>query len=187
MDDATSHRIEERIIPLSRKKIVLIILGSLAFVGLGIWMWGHASGTSMAEGILLRVISVLSIGFFGLCGIYGCVKIFDSKPGLIIDQEGIIDSSSAAAVGRVPWSEITGVTISEISGQKFLTIHVTDPEKYMERGGAMTKRMHRMNLKMTGSPINLSSNALGIDFNELCQILSVSLDAAQKTKPFDII
>ena len=61
-----------------------------------------------------------------LAAIYGCIKIFDSKPGLVIDAEGLIDNSSAAAAGRIPWTDIGGVNVFTMHRQRMLTIELRD-------------------------------------------------------------
>jgi hypothetical protein len=47
-----------------------------------------------------------------------------------------------------------------------LIIMVSDPQKYVDRGNALKRRLNQANYKMCGSPIAISSNALKIDFPE---------------------
>src|SRR5262245_52976861 len=96
----------EVVIRLNRSKIALLIAGAVALVGTSFWIWSIAETTT--DPFEVKCIAVAGILFFGICAVYGCIKLFDDKPGLVIDAEGIVDNSSAAAAGRVPWSDVTG-------------------------------------------------------------------------------
>lgn len=169
--DATS----KIMIPLSKGKIALLLLGSVGFVVLSLWLWSVADTQALAS-LFLRLLAVSGIAFFGLCGIFACIKLFDGRPGLIIDDEGIVDNSSAAAVGRIPWNEITGIRVSEISGHLILTIDVIDPQKYLKRSHFLVRIMNAGSVSMVGSPINISVNGLNVNFDELEQILTAAFE-----------
>nr|WP_315475912.1 STM3941 family protein [uncultured Undibacterium sp.] len=120
--------------------------------------------------ILVHGIGVISIVFFGLCGLFGVRKILDKKPGLILSSSGIVDNSSGVSAGLIPWSEILGFDIFEVQKQKTLIVKVTKPERYIEVGGSVRRMLNRMNFKLCGSPIAITSNSLQIDFDELLDI-----------------
>lgn len=164
--------IVETVIPLSKRKIVLLLLGCGAFVAGSIWIGYIADAQQRYNPLLMKGAALAGASFFGLCGIYGCIKFFDGRPGLILDAEGIVDHSSAVAAGRIPWSEITGLKVSEIAGQRFLTIKVVNVQKYVERGSILKRMLNRANTKMVGSPINISANALRMSFDELLRVLT---------------
>ncbi|MCB1100033.1 MAG: PH domain-containing protein [Verrucomicrobiae bacterium] len=71
----------------------------------------------------------LSIIFFGGCALVAIAQIIDSRPRLIIDDEGILDRT--LRVGRIPWSEIQGAYIRTISGNDFICLEVRCPEQYI--------------------------------------------------------
>lgn len=170
----------EIIVPLSKGKIGLIVLGSVAFVTACVWIWSIADSQTRRDPGFLKVIAIVGALFFGLCGIYGLWKMFDSRPGLIIDDVGIVDNSSGVAAGRIPWDEIEAITVSAIAGQRYLTVMVTDQQKYIERGSFIQKRLNASSSKMNGSPINISSNSLKINFDDLVGLLTSEL-IKQKT------
>jgi hypothetical protein len=156
---------DERTIPLSKFKIVILMLGAWSFVALGIWMltWDNPKE---------QLIGGLSVAFFGLCGLFAIWKLLDKKPGLILNSAGLVDNTSAVAAGMVPWSDISGLALLEIKHQQMLVISVKDPQRYIERGNAMVRAMKRANHRMCGSPVVISSHALKIDFDELQALLS---------------
>jgi hypothetical protein len=156
---------QEVVIPLSKKKAALLIAGAVAFVSAAVWIWSCADGTT--DAVTVKWLAAIGAGIFGICGVYGCFKVFDDKPGLVVDVQGIVDNSSAVAVGRVPWSDISAITVGSISHQRFLTIHVHDPRKYIAGGGFVRRWLNAANAKLTGSPINIASNSLALSFDEL--------------------
>ena len=158
---------EEIIIPLSKTKIMLIVFGALVFVAIAFWLLTIADTQTRYPSIYVTVIGWAGILFFGLCGLFGFKKLKDNQPGLIINSQGIIDNSSGVAAGFISWSEVTDLKIAEIQGQKFLTFIVADPQKYMENVNPLLRWIHQANLRMFGSPIQISSNALKINFDKL--------------------
>ena len=172
---------DETIIEVSKGKIVLVILGSCVFVALGLWLLSFdaeavRSGRSFRpfgnDPLIARVFGGVAVGFFGLCGLYGVKKLFDRKPGLVFNASGIIDNASGVAAGFIPWSEVVGTAIFEVNGQKTLIIGVADPQKYVERGGALRRALNKANYKFSGSPISISSHALDIAFPELLSLFN---------------
>lgn len=167
---------DEKIVELSKTKITLAILGSAAFVAIGIWMLSldEASIRSSRSFRLfwnnpmyVQVLGLLSILCFGLVGLFFFKKLFDKKAGLVFSNSGIVDNASAAAAGFIPWSEVMGADIFEMAQQKMLIIHVRDPQKYVDRGNAVKRKLNRANYNMCGSPIAISANALKINFADL--------------------
>jgi hypothetical protein len=170
----------EKVIELSKIKILMLISGACVFVAIGIWMLMLDSGDIASQRRfnsppIIYGIGAASIVFFGLCALFGIKKSFDKKPGLVLNSAGILDNSSGVAAGLIPWSEITGFSIFEIQKQKTLIIHVIHPEKYVASGGSIKRSLNRMNLKLCGSPIAISSNSLKIGFDELLETCDVYL------------
>jgi hypothetical protein len=76
-------------IEFSKRKILLRALGCFAFVLLGIYLWHIAETQTNYPPVAVKIVSVLTIAFFGI----GCIllpyKILDKGPGLILDNYGI--------------------------------------------------------------------------------------------------
>jgi len=162
---------DELVIELSKNKIVLLIVGSCAFVALGVWMSVDAKSIApdlpIESPLLARGIGLVAILFFSLCGIFGIKKLFDKRPGLVLNSSGIIDNSSGLAAGFIPWEEILGVEEFQVYSQQMLIIEVRNPETYIARASALKRFLNRANYKMCGSPIAISSNTLKIDLPAL--------------------
>jgi hypothetical protein len=163
-------------IPLSKLKVILVIIGSLAFVGGSVWIWLVPAEQDPELRLALRFVAVFGSALFGLFGVYGSVKLFDSRPGLIIDGEGMVDNSSAGSIGRIYWNDITGIRVTNIMGQRIMTVDVKDPQKYIEQGNLISRMLNAANAKTMGSPINFSANTLRIKFDDLFRLVSESFE-----------
>jgi hypothetical protein len=169
------------VVPLSKRKVALIFLGSLAFVAVSIWMWSNADDFQPRYPPLFVKGAALFAGvFFAFCAIYSCVKLFDQRPGLVVDGEGIIDNSSGVAAGRIGWDEIVGLQVFQISRQRFLTVLVSDPKKYASRGPFFTRMANAASMRMTGSPINISASTLSLNFDDLVEMLTATFEKCGK-------
>jgi hypothetical protein len=172
-------------IPLSKDKLGLLLIASIAFVVGGIWIWSIADAQTRENPLYLKSVAVACASFFGLAGIFYCIKLFDGRPGLIIDGIGIVDNSSAVAAGRILWDEIIGLRVTGIAGQRFLTIDVIEPQKYVERCGFFQRMLNAANAELLGSPISISPNALNVNFDELVRMLTEAFErhkAASRTR-----
>lgn len=170
---------DETIIELSRTKLVLLVLGSCAFVAAGVWLLSFDAAEVRAgrsfrfffnDPTVVYGAGLASIVLFGACALYGVRKMFDRKPGLVLNSDGIVDNASAVAAGFIPWSEVVGAGVFEIQKQKMLVVGVSDPEKYIARGGALKRALNKANTGMTGSPVSISSTSLQTDFDELVSL-----------------
>lgn len=159
-------------IPVSKFKLVLLLLGAVGCVASAIWIFYLSRYEPVHILILVRTVSLFCIIFFGLCGLYSTKKLLNSNPGLVLDSAGIIDNSGAVSVGRISWQDLEGINITWIQGQRFITLYVTDPQKYLQRGGFLKRQVNALNYKLYSSPIHISANTLNISFNELIDLVS---------------
>ena len=172
---------DEKIIELSKTKIALGILGSFAFVIAGVWLLtqdGESIRTSSGFRLFFNNPAVayglgfLSIAVFGVLALFFFRKLFNKEPGLIFNSSGIVDNASAASAGFIPWSDVLGSQIFEMQRQKMLVIMVKDPQKYVDRGSAIKRKLNQANSNMVGSPISISATALKTNFSELQSVFN---------------
>ena len=154
------------------KSVVLGFLGSLAFVLIGAWM--VSSDPSVA------FWGYLSIVFFGLCAFVFAVQAFQRGPALIVNPDGITDRSTAVSAGFIPWADITGIGSGSMQGQHFIAIQVRDPEKYLNRGNALQRKLKRMNQRSFGMGIAIHTNSLDVETEELLGLLEGALEARER-------
>jgi hypothetical protein len=171
-------------IALSKSKIILLLLGALAFVTIGLWFvidppiikniyWGNPTKIAIA--------GYASIIFFGLCAFYFIRKLPDKRPGLIIDDKGIIDNSSGLSAGQILWSDIDDITVIEIHRQKLIMLHVKNPQDFISRQTSVLKRKGmEFNYKMYGTPLSITTNGLKTSFDSLLKLLTEQLEASRR-------
>lgn len=159
------------VIPLSKKKLVLLVLGAAAFVIVGAVFLLIAREESGFEALFLKILGWATVGFFGLALLIGLRKLADFRPGLVISDTGIEDNSSGISAGLIPWNEIQGIDVTSVNAQQFLTIYVVNPGKYIDRGNILRRIASRANMNFYGSPIQISANSLKTGFDELLALI----------------
>jgi hypothetical protein len=158
-------------IPLSKTKMVLTLIGSALFITAGVWFVSNPYEFHRAH-LLISIVGVVVIIFFGVVALYIVSKLFDTDPGLIIDDDGITDNSSMFAVGFVPWEDVTDINVIEVSGQKIIMIMVTDADGYIRRQpNALARRTASLNYRMYGSPVAISAHGLRSSFDNLYKLI----------------
>ena len=120
--------------------------------------------------LIVRSFGVVIVAFFGACGAFGIKKFFETKPGLILNSDGVTDNSSGASVGFIPWTDVRSIDTYEIRKQKMISIAVFNPEKYIEACKPVRKVLMKANYKLTGNVINISANSLEISFTDLLTV-----------------
>jgi hypothetical protein len=158
----------------SKKKIILVLLGTIIVVALGILfaIMPDVFETRRYGLLTTRVAGIGCILIFGFCCIASVKKLFDKKVGLVIDSNGITDNSSGTSVGYIPWKDIIGIEIFIIHGQKIIAILVNNPDEYISRQkNLFRQKTLEWNYNLCGSPISLSANTLICKHNELERIL----------------
>ncbi|MFC0515196.1 STM3941 family protein [Mucilaginibacter angelicae] len=171
-------------ISLSKTKIIKGLLGSVAFVAIGLWILicqPHI-GNPVFDNILVKYgASTACIIFFGFTTFFFLKKMSDKKPGLIINNEGIYDNSS---VGLIPWSDITRFSISSVMNQQFLVIGLKDPEQYITaQTNLFKKKSFDFNYKNYGSPLAISASTFEYNLYELKAMLENKLMGQQAKNP----
>jgi hypothetical protein len=162
-------------IPLSKRKLVLMLIAAAAFVASGIWFLLYTSSMLSAVSVspsFIKLVGIVAIVFFGICCVFIARKLFDNRPGFIITETGLIDNSSGISAGEIPWKDIRGITNTTIANKRFIMILLHNPEEYINRQTSILKRKAmEMNYKHYGSPVSISTSGLRCSFGELKQLL----------------
>jgi len=145
---------------VNKYKIFFLCLGALLFVYAGFLML-------MEDSFFINFLGVIGIIFFG----YGVIKIslelLSKSPRLIVNEIGIFEYS----MGMISWNDITDISITHAARQKFITLHVKNPNDYMKKLNMFGKLFASLNNVFYQSPIHISSAGLDINFNELHSII----------------
>ena len=163
-------------IPISKVKLILLLIGSLGFVVAGVYLLIESDhfverGDKSIEFIIGAGIG--AVVFFGACFVWVLIKLFDSKAGLRIDDQGITDHSSGVSVGFIDWADIRGVETQKFKSQKFLVLKTDQPGKYIDKArNALKRKAMQANVGMCGSPLTISANTLKVTHQELESLIT---------------
>ena len=132
-----------------------MLLGCVAFVGLGLWMAGvlgfPPDSSRYSSGFIL-LIGWFSVVFFGACGILWGQRLFDRREHLRIGADGL--RLTPWSDQTIPWSEIVDVTTWTFRGQKAIILRLRDRARFPGRGlAAITADANR---SLTGGDISIS-------------------------------
>jgi hypothetical protein len=165
-------------IPLSKKKLLLMLAGSLAFVAIGFWFAiAPPDLHNRYSPERLFLLGILAIVFFGFTAFVAMRKLRDQQPGLTIHDRGLHDNTSATPAGEIAWDDVVAIEGTEMSGQPFIVVRVRNPQQYIERQpGGFKRKLMSMNAQMTGTPINIPASSLQIPPEELLALLQRKLD-----------
>lgn len=115
--------------------------------------------------------------FFGLGLIVFLRQIFDARPRIVVDERGIFDRT--LSVGIIEWQDIEHARPNSVVGNPFISIRLTDPEKYLERAMNSQKKLARLNKYLGAETINI--NLSGINESP-AEILAVVLKGIHDRK-----
>ena len=169
-------------IQLDKTKIIILIFSSMMFVALGIWFVTSFAGLQTEfSPLLIRIIGIASILFFGLALFYSVPKYLDKNPGLIFTSKGIIDNSNGTSIGLIEWCDITDIKIIEIWKNKSILLQTNNPEKYIKKATKRQVNLMLANHKIYGTPLSITPQTLKIDFDELYDLLLEEFYLNKKT------
>ena len=151
----------------SRTKAAAALLGCVLFVvaSLAIVSTGTAIGF---------VVGVVGAVIFGVFGVLWAWLGFRPGPGLRIDEDGFEDRSSAVSVGRVPWTDVTGIGSWGAFGSSSVVVSVRDPHAYAQRVPWYGRAAARANIRLVGSSVTVASTGLRISHDALLAELTAA-------------
>lgn len=164
----------------SKKKSALVIVGALVFVAAGLWM--ATSDVTLSrrfdDPLVISGIGWFCVVFFGACALSGLWRLFDGRPGLVLNEEGIYPFGKSSSSSRfVPWADISGFEVVSIKHTKLLVVKLFDLDKYLARLNPMTRLLYKMNESTCSGPIALTSSTLKIKFDDLVSLCIAYHDA----------
>lgn len=173
------------LISVSKGKLVKLLIFSIIFIALGGWIIiaePEVSNAVLNNGVVKYGAAAGSI-LMGVAGmIFFTLKMFDKKPGLIIDSKGITDNASGVSAGFIPWEDIRHIYTTQVMSEKFVMIGVSNPEKYIDRQTKFLKRKAmNYNYKAYGSPISLTVSTLKINHDSLLLTLNEFWNLSKKS------
>jgi hypothetical protein len=167
--DKNNFKMEGTIINKSSKKQTFALVGSLAFVALGIYLLTSTPRTDSVRGLPTHVVGLLSIVFFGTCFVLALKQFLAKGPGLIFSESGFTNLTVFGSGQFIGWDEITGIKVVALQRQKFICVLLKDPQSFIGKAGALTRGIMKANHRFYGSPVQLSASTLACSPEELYQ------------------
>lgn len=178
------HNNDQIQIPSSKLKLSLLLLGSILFVVVGISFILHPSdfkGQPLRNRPewLIMTVGYSSVIFFGGCGIAIISRVFSSKPGLLIDSNGIT-IPGVFFTDFVSWNMIKKFDVINISRTKLVLIYLKKPNDYIKKiSNPIARKLAQFSLNSSGTPLSISSNGLKCNTNELLTFLQEKLEKSE--------
>lgn len=147
---------------------------SVAFCG---WLWTkEPSGNAFRDGEAKVFASIGSV-FFSVLAVLSLVRLFDRRPGLIVDTLGLHDRTTLFGYVHVPWTAIAGVHEVRVKKVRLLAVRLKDPGAFLGRWKGWKRWSFQWNMDHHGSPVILSANTLACPFDELERIVRAGMAA----------
>lgn len=163
-------------IPVSKTKTIWLLIISTAFVLIGVLfvidptrfltIW-------VQNPIIISVVGYSSILFFGF-GIFVFIsRLFQTRPGLIITDKGILYDTKDKVNGFIAWGNITNVSIIKIYRQQLIMLHVDNPDEFIKsQQKAIKRKLMSFNQNNYGAPIGLTASGFAISTDSLYKTIT---------------
>lgn len=167
---------------LSLRRLLPLLVASIAFVGAGAWMILRAqSDPSWAARYVIPAIGWLTILFFGLCGIGLLILLILRRrfPLVVVSPEGLrVNTIFRPAKGYFfPWGSIEAFSRERIAGNDLLAIHVRDLAQRYDSAGLLGKANINLSLRVADTPYTINDRLLDAEPGQLELILGEYLAA----------
>ena len=123
---------DSRVIPTSRTKSALVLLASIGFVALGVWMSGEKP-----------VLGWVCAGFFALGIPVSLAMLLTDKFSLRLDAEGL-EMASPIKTTRIRWQDIAGFELGQIKGARMIAIRYHEHYQGQRLGRQVAEAMSGM-------------------------------------------
>lgn len=164
-------------IPLHKGKLLRWFLMSGLFMVLGLWLAQKASSFEGSTAARAWFVAISCMLFAGAGMVVLGSKLFDKRPGLVLNDEGIHRLGVFAFQPVIPWKRITHCSITNVKGTKILLVHVDNVEEVLARMNPVSRAMQRLVLGQYGTPHSLTSNTLECDLADLKRTIENGAEA----------
>lgn len=111
--------------------------------------------------------------FFGGCLLVFLREIFDSRPRIVVDDHGIFDRT--LRVGIIEWQDIERAYLNSVAGNAYISLVLTDPEKYLQRAVGWQRKLARLNKHFGAEALNINLQGVDQSPNEIYAVVSERL------------
>lgn len=158
------------------RMVLLLFVCAPAFVAASVFLLAD-----QPHNPVIWIISVAGILFFGgmlVVGIINVPHLIRNSEALILTPQGLtIHHAGKQRQNFIAWEEIVGFSESYIKNNHFIAIHLRDPDREIDRErNVFYRTMMNLNMGYTGTPYNISPDALRCKSDELISTLAQYLE-----------
>lgn len=156
-------------VPINKSKAIRLFIFFALFVILSALMATRPELFVKGERFgFVRVMGYVCTVIFVLAATVVSNKVFNQKPGLLIDDEGLTDNSLGVLFSKVGWTEIESIKSLHAAGENFITVVLKHPEAFIvNETNAVKRKMLELNYQTLRTPINIAASRLKMDFDQL--------------------
>ena len=143
-----------------------MLIAAVLFLIASVYMF-NAEPSRKYSSIYLQTWGLLGGGFSTLSSIYIFIKLFDNKPGLIIDEDGLWNNSSIISTHKVKWNELSSIRLKTVRSEKILFLYFKDDESFIAKFNRIERFIMRLSISWFNSPIGISTRSLKYDIHKL--------------------
>lgn len=159
-------------IKFSRTKLILLFLLALIFVVGGIFI------LFTAKDLRGKIIGWSAIIFFGFGLIVFLKQLLNTKPRIILDDEGIEDKS--LGIGKILWDDIEAAYPNNIISNKFISLKLKNVEKYLQKTSKAKEKLASYNHALGFEALNLNLVGLNVSQKDLMTLITAHLFISAK-------
>lgn len=148
-------------------KHLLYLLACSIFVAIGVWMVLSSDDT------FNFVMGIAGILFFGIGVVAFPFRIFDRRPRIIINDEGIFDRT--LGVGTIEWRDIRHAHLKSVHGTEFIPLDLRAKTKYLQRISKTKAKFASFNKFFGFEALNLNLGGVNRSGKEILAIIKREL------------
>ncbi|MBW7870778.1 MAG: hypothetical protein H3C39_06945 [Flavobacteriia bacterium] len=167
------------LIRLKKRKFIRLVVISLIFFILSLLFVTLPNlflSKIISSKIVILAFGILGLLFFGLALTYSYRKLTNKNLGLLIDDEGLTDSSNAYRFGLIEWQDIKGFKRILVTNSNLILIETDQSQKYLQKiQSPVFLKVAEQNLNLYGTPLIIWCSLLDSDPLELENLLNSKL------------
>ena len=160
----------------SKKKSFWLLLGSIAFVALGFWLFlvaDNLTGWNARNPTITRVIGIASMLFFGMGIFLGIKRLIKSEITLIIGPEGLNVDPKKSLTTFIHWKDINGFEEIKIQHTRIVIIGVKNSTYWLNKEtNQFRRKLMQFNINHYNSPFHIAATGLDISSDKLIETLN---------------
>ena len=162
--NAGTNNFPEVVIPPTRSKTIANIFGSAMFAVAAVFFL-------LTPDIYARLVGAAGLMLFGTGAAYSTLRLVSNAPVLVVDRDGLFDSSGLFAVGWIAWDEIAKIEPRRTYLARMINITPHDPDAIFARLSPRQRWFVRLKAGISHASISIPASFLGTRMDEVVALL----------------